>query len=431
MKYYLLLFVLMSLLSCTSEENNTMKKESPLEPSVSQTKKSALPLSRDELYDKVLGMLVGSAIGDAMGAPTEMWVRQDIAIDYGFVEKLDTMVREPSAEGTWDYNLPAGGTTDDTRWKKLLTEFLLTQSTELNAEDFADYIVQQYEQEIQQLKQTDGFDPEPFEVNARRMAWLQEWARVAKPYADGDSDEYSYALSRFYGGEMTCAGMLYAPSIGAFYPTQPEKAYEETYKLAIFDLGFARDISGLVGAMVAAAMQPDATPETVINTLRDVDPQGYFKSRLVGRTAYRLLKDARRIVEASKQPILESDMLEIDIPASANFDTLTFQQMQRAFLLLDAKNQDLPFHAAEIFLVNLTALLFCDFDFAKSMAFVVNFGRDNDTTAAVTGAILGAYWGASQLPEEMVASVLSVNDTVLDTNLEQLANRLTDKILSR
>jgi len=431
MKYYLLLFASVGLLGCTSEENNTMKKKPSQEPLVSQTKKSVLPLSRDELYDKVLGMLVGSAIGDAMGAPTEMWARQDIAIDYGFVEKLDTMVREPSAEGTWDYNLPAGGTTDDTRWKKLLTEFLLTQPTGLNAEDFAEHIVQQYEQEIQQLKQTDGFDPEPFEVNVRRMAWLQEWARVAKPYADGDLDEYSYALSRFYGGEMTCAGMLYAPSIGAFYPTQPEKAYEETYKLAIFDLGFARDISGLVGAMVAAAMQPDATPETVINTLRDVDPQGYFKSRLVGRTAYRLLKDARRIVEASKQPILESDMLEIDIPASANFDTLTFQQMQRAFLLLDAKNQDLPFHAAEIFLVNLTALLFCDFDFAKSMAFVVNFGRDNDTTAAVTGAILGAYWGASQLPEEMVASVLSVNDTVLDTNLEQLANQLTDKILAR
>ncbi|MEM8964956.1 MAG: ADP-ribosylglycohydrolase family protein, partial [Bacteroidota bacterium] len=259
--------------------------------------------SRDALYDKVLGMLVGSAIGDAMGAPTEMWSREDISIDYGFVEKLDTMVREPSAEGTWGYNLPAGGTTDDTRWKKLLTEFLLTQSEELSAKDFSEFIVKKYEQEIQQLKQTDSFDPEPFEINVRRMAWLQEWARVAKPYAEGDLDEYSFALSRFYGGEMTCAGMLYAPSVGSFYPAQPEQAYEETYKLSIFDLGYARDVSGLVGAMVAAAMQPDATPETVMNTMRDVDPHGYFKSRLVGRTAYRLLKDARRIVHQAKQPL--------------------------------------------------------------------------------------------------------------------------------
>ncbi len=387
--------------------------------------------SRDALYDKVLGMLVGSAIGDAMGAPTEMWSREDISIDYGFVEKLDTMVREPSAEGTWGYNLPAGGTTDDTRWKKLLTEFLLTQSEELSAKDFSEFIVKKYEQEIQQLKQTDSFDPEPFEINVRRMAWLQEWARVAKPYAEGDLDEYSFALSRFYGGEMTCAGMLYAPSIGSFYPAQPEQAYEETYKLAIFDLGYARDVSGLVGAMVAAAMQPDATPETVMNTMRDVDPHGYFKSRLVGRTAYRLLKDARRIVHQAKQPLSEGEDIVVELPANTTLDTLSYWQMQRAFSLLDAKNQDMPFHAGEIFLVNLTALLFCDFDFTQSMAFVVNFGRDNDTTAAVTGAILGAYYGANQLPEEMVESVLSVNDTVLDTNLEELANQLTDKILPR
>ncbi|WKN41572.1 ADP-ribosylglycohydrolase family protein [Tunicatimonas pelagia] len=391
----------------------------------------SVKLSHDELYDKVLGMLVGSAIGDAMGAPTEMWLREDIVTDYGFVEKLDTMVREPSAEGTWDYNLPAGGTTDDTRWKKLLTEFLLTQSKELSAKDFAGFIVKKYEQEIHQLKQTDGFDPEPFEINVRRVAWLQEWARVAKPYAEGNLDEYSFALSRFYGGEMTCAGMLYAPSIGAFYPAQPKRAYLETYKLAVFDLGFARDISGLVGAMVAAAIQPQATSESVINTLRDVDPHGYFKSRLVGRTAYRLLKDARRIVRQAKQTLPEGEEISIEMPTNSTLDTLTFWQMQRAFALLDAKNQDMPFHAGEIFLVNLTALLFCDFDFTQSMAFVVNFGRDNDTTAAVTGAILGAYYGADQLPEEMVNSVLSVNDTVLDVNLEELASQLTDRILSR
>lgn len=393
---------------------------------------SSLPLSRDVLFDKVLGMLVGSAIGDAMGAPTEMWSREEITSEYGFVEKLHNMVREPSAEGTWEYNLPAGGTTDDTRWKKLLVEFLLTQSENLSATDFADFIVKRYEQEVQQLRKTDGLDPAPFEVNARRMAWLQEWVRVAKPYVDRDLDAYSFALNRFYGGEVTCAGMLYAPAIGAFYPTQPERAYEETYKLAIFDLGYARDISGLVGTMVAAAMQSEATPETVINTLRDVDPQGYFKSRLVGRTAYRLLKEARHIVHQAKQPVSEVVApTNVALPDNTTFDARSFQQMQRAFSLLDAKNQDLPLHAGEIFLVNLTALLFCDFDFTKTLAFVVNFGRDNDTTAAVSGAILGAYWGASQLPQEMAESVLSVNDKILKIDLESLAHQLTDKILSR
>ena len=49
--------------------------------------------------------------------------------------------------------------------------------------------------------------------------------------------------------------------------------------------------------------------------------------------------------------------------------------------------QRLPFHAGEIHLVNLTALVYSDFDFASALEFVVNYGRDNDTTAAVTGSI--------------------------------------------
>ena len=44
-------------------------------------------------------------------------------------------------------------------------------------------------------------------------------------------------------------------------------------------------------------------------------------------------------------------------------DSLYSMQLQRAFDLLDEKNQDFPFHAGEIHLINLTALLFCDFDF--------------------------------------------------------------------
>jgi hypothetical protein len=102
----------------------------------------------------------------------------------------------------------------------------------------------------------------------------------------------------------------------------------------------------------------------------------------------------------------------------------------KAYELLDARNQDMPFHAGEIHLVNLTALLFCNFDFVETLAFVVNFGRDNDTTAAVTGAILGAYWGADKLPREMVRQVLATNEAVLETDLRALAHQLANQIKS-
>ncbi len=430
MKYLLLCLGLLTLISCQNQQENRL--ETGNEDNIEPTEQKITALGQEVLEDKILGMLLGSAIGDAMGAPTEMWNRQDITIDYGYVSSLDTMVREPSAEGTWDFNLPAGGTTDDTRWKKLTAEYLLTQNagSPLNPQDFARYIVSQYEESIGALKQTESFDPEPYEINTRRLAWLQEWAMVARPFLENELQGYTYALSQFYGGEMTCAGMLYTPMIGIFYPGTPQTAYQEAYRISLFDIGYARDISGLTAAMVSAAMQPEATPETVINVVRNVDPEGYFKSRLVGRTAYRLLRDARAIVyEARQLQIDDLDKSAIQMPAGMA-DTLWMAQMLKAYELLDAKNQDMPFHAGEIHLVNLTALLFSNFDFEKSLEFVVNFGRDNDTTAAVTGAILGAYWGAAQLPEVMKKQVLTTNEKLLDTDLRQLARQLSKKISS-
>lgn len=394
-----------------------------------KTPVSKLNMTEAEVYDKVLGMLVGSGIGDSMGAPTEMWSREAIQLEYGFVDKLDSMIREPSPEGTWKINLPAGGTTDDSRWKKLISEFLLTQNSDLKAADFGSFIVQKYKNDVDNFKKIDSFSPEPYEENSRKMAWLQEWALVAQPYVKKDLIAYHDALSRFYGGEMVCGGMLYAPAIGAFYPKNPLKAYTETYKISIFDIGYARDISSLVAAMTAAAMDKNATKESVLSVLRTTDPEGFFKSRLVGRTSFRILRDALNIVKQAKA-ITEINTKHPQ-PKRLKADALYVSQMYKAFELLDAKNQDMPFHAGEIHLQVLTAMIFSDFDFEKTIAFLVNLGRDNDTTSAVAGGILGAFYGYEKLPNEMKTKVMKISKEQLDVDFELLAQKLTKKIIEQ
>ena len=194
-----LLFV--GALGCTSPETPTnpsavTKTFSPQQPQ----------FDRAVLYDKVLGMLLGSAIGDAMGAPTEMWSRRDIMVSYGVVNRLDTMVRAPSAEGTWDYNLPAGGTTDDTRWKKLTAEFLLKQRSgfgttdQLKATDFARHLVDIYRSHVEDLRAVSGYDPESFETATRRMAWLQEWVPVARSFRGGQPADLRYGAEQILRG---------------------------------------------------------------------------------------------------------------------------------------------------------------------------------------------------------------------------------------
>ena len=109
--------------------------------------------ARDILYDKVLGSLVGSAIGDAMGAPTEMWGRNERETSYGYVDKLDPSFIDPSPEGLWDFYLPPGTTTDDTRWKSLTGNFVIHHLETFykpqgpSPYNFAEHILNSYQKE--------------------------------------------------------------------------------------------------------------------------------------------------------------------------------------------------------------------------------------------------------------------------------------------
>ena len=426
--------------SCTTDP--PIPPPAPTEPTVTyrEADYQDTRLTDSVLYDKILGSLVGSAIGDAMGAPTEMWSQTDISDEYGHIDSLGLVLREPSPEGPWNYNLPPGAGTDDTRWKALLTDFAVQEhdyrSTGhplvFDAGRFSAYLNQAYASSVTDLRETTGLAPEPLEDAMRRITWLQEWARVTRPYAEGDIDGYRDALSRFYGGEMSCAGMLYAPVVGAAFPGRPEKAYDAAYTIGLFDLGYARDITGLTAALTAVAFLPDAGPGAFTQVLREVDPRGFFRARLLGRVAYQQLKQARAIVRAARQLKLE-DVRKMDLrpPPGYVYDSLTYGQTRRAYELLAEARQDVPFHAGEIHLINLTALLFSDYQFQPAMEFVINYGRDNDTVAAVTGAILGALHGYQALPVDARERVLRVNREVLDIDLERSARALTDAVLSR
>ena len=427
----LLVLVTMSCDELVVEQSSEAPPAFPVPKSTPGMEEPTWPaeLDRETYRDKVLGLLVGSAIGDAMGAPTEMWHRSEIEVQYGYVASLDEVIREGSPEGPWDYNLPGGGTTDDTRWKYLTTKFLSQNSARndsLDPQAFAKYIVDIYLAEKSHVGQVHAFDPSLLETEVRHMTWLQDWAKVAQPYLQNDIDGYSHAINRFYGGEMSCAGMLYTPVIGGYFPGAPQRAYREAYRMGLFDLGYARDISALTAAYTSQAFQPGVAYDHMISLSRSVDPNQYFKSRLVGRLAHDVFVAAQQIVHEAQQVDSTELMSSVDLPSAFAFDTLYFAQVQKAYAGLDHRLQDIAFHANEIHLINLTALIISGGDFKKAVEFVVNYGRDNDTVAAVTGAILGAYHGASKLPPAWSQQVIATSRDVIGIDLEALADEMVD-----
>lgn len=422
-----LLFLFSSLLilgtSC-KKENTTKEIKAPSKEAYSSNTPT---LSKEARYDKVLGALVGSAIGDAMGASTEMWHRKDIQLKYGYIQGLTPAVREQSPEGTWDHNLNAGATTDDTRWKFLMVKYISENKGNLNPDAFASFISDYYGDLTQELSKKEiGSDPDMLDVQIEKIDWIKEWARVTLAYQK-DPKSYQKAQNRFYGGEMSCAGQLYTPMFG-LVASNPEDAYNTAYEHTLFDIGYAKDISALVAAMTQMAMQTK-NMDSIINTATFVDPYGYQDSRLVGRISYATADNAVKSILALKEKVLHDSIVSKDsmlykIPKGFIGSHKDWLRQKMAYQMLEKDEKAIAFHSGEIWQILITGLQFGEGDFTKTMQFIVNYGRDNDTVAAVAGMILGAKDGYSNLPQDLKEEVVKVSREQMGIDLEVLAKEL-------
>lgn len=387
-----------------------------------------LLLSKEAYYNKVLGALVGSAIGDAMGASTEMWHRKDIQLTYGYITGLTPAVRPQSPEGPWDHNLLAGATTDDTRWKHLMVKYFDTNRDALNAPNFSQFITDYYQTVVKTFRDQEVLtDTGALDERIEKMEWIKEWARVSMAYQKGP-EAYQQALNRFYGGEMSCAGQLYTPMFGLL-AKNPEEAYTTAYEHALFDLGYAKDISGLVSAMTHMALRTTDL-DSILNTATFVDPLGYQDSRLVGRIPFAIFEGSIKSVRAVNDLVLVDSLIAKDslmyrMPEGYSGNQKDWVRQEMIHQLLEKDQRSIAFHAGEIWQIVITALQFGEGDFTKTLQFITNYGRDNDTVAAIAGMVLGAKEGYEKLPDDLKHTILQANKEVLGIDLEIMAKDLT------
>lgn len=414
----LVLFSIVLFNAC--KKKNTVAVQIPL-PQKAIKDTSSFNLDQKIYYDKILGALVGSAIGDAMGASTEMWYRTEIQKEYGYITGLTPALREKSPEGTWRHNMIAGATTDDTRWKLLVGRYLTQNRDHLSEQNFAKYITEYYQSLTRQLSNEETLrSTDVLDEKLEQLNWIKEWARLTLAYQEGGI-AYQRVQNRFYGGEMSCAGMLYTPMFGLVSNT-PKAAYEMAFEHAMFDIGYARDISGLVAAMTQTAMRTNRM-DSILGTYNDVDPYDYRNSRLIGRLAESIAKESSSFVEQAKLITLE-DSTEVILPKGYPGSKQDWLQEAHIFSNLEKRQKAIAFHAGEIWQILFTGLEFGAGDFERTMQFIVNYGRDNDTVAAVAGMILGAKDGFSNLPEDWKQEILKVNRDLIGIDLEALAQEI-------
>lgn len=338
-------------------------------------------IAQPSLQDKIEGLLIGSAIGDAAGGPVEfvhppkrgIWTSGDRKITAGGIAALADSFRlrpypkpaEPFAQ--WEPFAPPGTITDDTRFKIILFNTLKHCEGMLTRENFAGEVLS-FGSRIQE----------------KYKPWFEQWIieiGYATRWTLGQRAD-AYPPDRIWGGIPTMAGQMPFLPLAALYPDDAEKAYLKTWALDYLDVGFAKDITAALVAGLVGALKRNSDWQTVEKFMRETDPYNFNDVLYVPRRMSEWLDIAHDMVSRADGRISRLfDILE------SESQTKTWWEAWAPIVVV--------FACAEI----------VDYHPLAAMQLMIEFGHDTDSYAQVMGAIMGAMHGKYIFPVEMRRTV--------------------------
>lgn len=341
--------------------------------------------NRGRLYDRVLGSLAAAAVGDAMGAATEQHAIPEILQEHG------GMLRELLAPGSDTFsggNLP-GQITDDTSQMFALAELLVDSNGELTEDAW-----------IQKLLHWSRTSPMARMMGPTTRPLLEAIAAGADTTPIGRVGTSTRKQTSF--GATNGAAMRIAPA-GLVNPGDMEGAVRLAWLTSrpTHDTQIAASGAGAIAAGVAHALEVDADVYSVAQACLW---GARFGAELGGREGRFIAGPSveRRIEIAIDEAVRARDLEDAirGIEASVGNSVMTVESVPAAVGVFVAAGGD-PL---------------------ESVVGGTNIGNDSDTIAAMAGSLAGALRGIAAVPEDMFATVKSVNSE----DIEGLAAGLTE-----
>ncbi len=311
---------------------------------------------------KISGSLWAGAIGDAMGGPLEPFDAEFARQRFG--DGVTTLV-DYLAEGPVWYprGCPKGTYTDDTILRNVLCQAIIKHRGRIGAREFGQVFLetikpqQLYEGKLWLGEAVAFFKLLAGSMNPPSIAYWPEPRQVGQ------------------GNLPACDAAMMMGPIGLINAGDPRQAYLDALEVgAVLQSGTSVAAAGAVAAATAAAMRPEATPETIFDgTLR----------QLGGETQERI---ERAIQLAST----------CDSPEE-------FKSRFHATMLTKVAD------ALEVVPAAFGILRITKCAVVPSMIQGANFGRDCDTIASVAGTIAGAYEAAGAIPQNWKDAVRAAN----------------------
>ncbi len=331
------------------------------------------------LLKKIQGCLYGGAIGDAMGAPAEWRMPDEIQARYGYITDLVESWDEANVRGRGH-----GRYTDDTHMVQLLCETYIEHSDHLDAHEFfrrivpkmalEDRWVPEYEREMKLVERL--FYPEKWLFN--------RWLANADPRKAG------------VGNMVNCGAAMYAAPVGIINACDAARAYAEAVDVfSAHQVSFGLEAAAVQAACVAEAFKPGASVSSIIDVALSVAKDGTADCIAAIADKASTLTDWRGAIAPLRDVMREYDTSPDDAKSNRG----------------NGSNDWTPsrVHSIEEVPIALGFLVVTDGDFEGTIMGGTNYGRDNDSIAGMGGAIAGALHGIDALRSEWVEQINSAN----------------------
>ena len=336
--------------------------------------------NNDLLLQKVQGCLYGGAIGDAMGAPAEWRMPDEIRARYGYITDLVEAWSEEDTRGRGH-----GRYTDDTHMIQLLCECYLERGDHLDAHEFFRRIVPKMALEERWIPERGRHMP-----LVERLFYPEKWLYMRWL---GNADPRNAGL----GNMVNCGAAMYAAPVGIINACDPQRAYAEAIDIfSAHQHSFGLEAAAVMAAAVASAFAPDATVDSIVAAALGVAKEGTRAciEALVERAAS--LSDWREAIAPLRDVMREYDTSPDDAKSQRGDGSNHWTASSE--------------HAIEEVPIALAFLVVTGGDYEGTIFGGTNYGRDNDSIAGMGGAISGAMHGIGALRDDWVSMINSANN---------------------
>ncbi|MET7891434.1 ADP-ribosylglycohydrolase family protein [Streptomyces mirabilis] len=332
------------------------------------------------LDERITGALVGAAVGDALGGPVEGYTPEQIVERHG--GRIHGIV------GPWNgdawrtarpiapYHKGDGHVTDDTLMTHALVRVYATVRDHLDAYAVAEHLVPD-------LMTGPRWIPE-LEAEAiplQRIFLAEKWLVARLHYGHVDPREAGT------GNIVNCGAAMYMAPVGLVNAANPAGAYTEALDVAgAHQSSYGREAAGVFAAGVAAACAPGASPDSVVAACLSLAKDGT-------RSAIEAVCEV-----AARHTDFESALIPLR-EAVAPYDTVGPDYRSPSL----AARRPSRLHAIEELPVALGMLLVSGGDYRHAVLGSVNYGRDCDSIATMSGALAGAL--GSEIPHDWAKTV--------------------------